>query len=308
MEKRGSRLLMPYLASGMNETRDIRLERIWIAIAAIVCFAIAESTLFVRNYLADLRSTLLTALVLLVLCGITNFFAREGEPREPLRDRRPSLQIWVCLFIIALTGVVNVIASGTFSTTARSSDVSFRLTPGLAHDFGLGWFQFGLYVVFTATILCKAGADLRGFGLIPKWHSTIRPILLWVIPMAILLATAIAAQRYPVGDVGLRLLQNFFQNGFSEEFLFRGALLTRLRLNFSEPAANAIQAALFGLWHFGPIFYGTHGDFTATLSLALAGQAVFGAAMGFLALRLGSIALPTVMHTLFDTWFDISRG
>jgi membrane protease YdiL (CAAX protease family) len=44
-------------------------------------------------------------------------------------------------------------------------------------------------------------------------------------------------------------VSNLLQNGFSEEFLFRGALLTRLRLIMAPSSAIVVSSVAFGLSH-----------------------------------------------------------
>jgi len=58
------------------------------------------------------------------------------------------------------------------------------------------------------------------------------------------------------------LLRNAFSAGFSEEFLFRGALMSRLTRVVPTGWALFAQASLFGLWHYGAATYAAKGNVT----------------------------------------------
>ena len=95
-------------------------------------------------------------------------------------------------------------------------------------------------------------------------------------------------------------VENVFRNGFSEEFLFRGVLLSRLRLVLSDQWALFAQALLFGVWHYGTDVRAANGNLIVTACFMITVQAVFGYALGFLALRTRSIAAGAAFHAIAD--------
>jgi membrane protease YdiL (CAAX protease family) len=95
------------------------------------------------------------------------------------------------------------------------------------------------------------------------------------------------------------LLRNVFQNGFSEEFLFRGAFLSRLAKVMSVTWALVVQALIFGFWHFGADMRGAQGNVFEAFAF-MSGQILFGFAMGFIAWRTRSLLVPSVVHVIYD--------
>jgi len=93
---------------------------------------------------------------------------------------------------------------------------------------------------------------------------------------------------------------NALQNGFFEEFLFRGALQTRLN-KFVQPGwALAIQALAFGVWHFNANAGIAPGDPFAALAVCIVSQAVSGLAYGIVFLRTRNLVAPSVAHVVMN--------
>ncbi len=98
--------------------------------------------------------------------------------------------------------------------------------------------------------------------------------------------------RIPVGTVGW------------EEIAFRGVLQAALRRVLDEPAATAVGAAVFGLWHIRPtagalavngLAAGRGARILAVTGVA-AGTAGAGALLSVLRERSGSLAAPVLLH------------
>ena len=100
----------------------------------------------------------------------------------------------------------------------------------------------------------------------------------------------------------LRILgSNLLQNGFSEEFLWRGAIFGRLRTLFADHWALLIQAFAFGAWHYGADMGATRQNLIAAIGEMIAVQAVFGFAIGFLYLRTRNLLIPTLFLVSLDS-------
>jgi uncharacterized protein len=102
---------------------------------------------------------------------------------------------------------------------------------------------------------------------------------------------------------GLYLLVTLL-NSFLEEGLFRGIMLPPLMRRMAFWQANAVQAALFGLWHL-PLAIEGWVSGNATASDALGGGAELfvatstaGLVFGYLYYRTGSLWAPWLAHTI----------
>lgn len=157
------------------------------------------------------------------------------------------------------------------------------------------------YVVLPLIVLMLLGARPRelGFG---KGHRVGRVILLWAAIPVGFLAVAVATGQLSVERVANRLVSNSMQNGFWEEFLFRGALQTRLRLLLTPEWAIVIQALVFGAWHLGLGYANTgHTGFLPALASTIVHQATIGLAFGIVFERTRNLLAPTVAHVLANT-------
>ncbi|MBP2017815.1 membrane protease YdiL (CAAX protease family) [Symbiobacterium terraclitae] len=88
----------------------------------------------------------------------------------------------------------------------------------------------------------------------------------------------------------------FALNGFTEEFLFRGALQTRLALLTGDGWGLVLTSLIFGVMHVGAAAALLGGDFLAGMALCVASHAPAGLLFGLTALRTRSLISPTVAH------------
>jgi len=165
--------------------------------------------------------------------------------------------------------------------------------------------QFIAYVTFPMLVLLPFGIGTRELRLRPNWRVSLPVGLLWCAPAAILLALGLARGKFGIPELAATLPRNIFSNGFSEEFLMRGVLMSRLENVMPGQWALFVQAVIFGAWHYGADMHGSRGDLWGAAG-AMVFQMSFGYAMGFVAMRTGSILVPSVFHTLFDTVGDLA--
>jgi len=91
-------------------------------------------------------------------------------------------------------------------------------------------------------------------------------------------------------------------NGFFEEFLFRGALQTRLRALRGPGWALVIQALVFGAWHLGLGYTNTdHAGLLPALASTIVYQATLGLAFGVIFERTRNLLAPSVAHILVNS-------
>ncbi len=197
----------------------------------------------------------------------------------------------VCLFAAAVTGALQT------HFDAAALGPTFNSAQSLFH-FGVTAFFFDAVFVFVALRLL--GVPARTMGLARPSRGSGRVALFWIgLALLFVGAETVTGHQRITGIIRL-IVRNVFQNGFSEEFLFRGALLSRLRAFFRIEWALLGQALLFGLWHFGTDMRAAGGNPLIALAYAITVQSVFGYALGFLVVRTRSIAISATFHALAD--------
>ncbi|MDQ2992058.1 MAG: CPBP family intramembrane metalloprotease, partial [Candidatus Eremiobacteraeota bacterium] len=107
--------------------------------------------------------------------------------------------------------------------------------------------------------------------------------------------------RVPVARIARVWFSNFLQNGVSEEFLWRGAFMGRLRALAGAEAAVYLQAFLFGVWHIGADYHAFGGRLVPLFANMLTGQIAVGLALGYVTQRTGNIAIGSVFHAMLDS-------
>ncbi|WP_029704510.1 CPBP family intramembrane glutamic endopeptidase [Arthrobacter sp. TB 26] len=157
------------------------------------------------------------------------------------------------------------------------------------------------YVLIPLVVLLLAGARLStlGFG---KGHRVGRALLICcAMPLVWFTYTLISGQLTIVRLLG-SLASNVMQNGFLEEFLFRGILQTRLRLLAGPGWALVLQALVFGVWHLGSGFANTgHAGLLPAIAVTIVQQSLIGLALGILFERTRNLLVPSVVHIALNS-------
>lgn len=244
--------------------------------------------------------------LLLTLATAAMTTPRREAPTTPAERPRLWLQLGLTLLFVGLTawrGLVfhKVLASDAFVPL-------WSPLVGWLQGLSSQWFGNGNYVTNPATyvalpllVLLLAGARPRslGFG---HGYDIRRVLLLWcAIPLVFFAYALVWGQLTLVGLIG-RFIANFVSNGFSEEFLFRGALQTQLRRLASPGWALVLQALVFGAWHLGLGYTTTgHSGLLPALATVIVHQAVVGLAYGVIFERTGNLLAPSTVHILVDS-------
>lgn len=160
------------------------------------------------------------------------------------------------------------------------------------------------YFLLPLPFLLLLGARFRELGF-ERGHRTWRVLALWCFVPVVLLILQFALGWLTLGRIGRRLVSNSLQNGFFEEFLFRGALQTRLRSFMSPSWAIVLQALAFGgLWHIGIGFRETGSqDIIAGVANAIVIRAAMGAAFGIVFQRTRNLLACSVIHVMTNSVF-----
>lgn len=283
--------------------RESPIDRSPLAIFAAV-FLIAEAILvFARGILSgDWGNFLVEAVLLIILCTLTARFTRE-DPNAPNPGKAIPAQLLCLLAIIVAVGLDGAVVNGIITqkqsvplwSTARSNLITW-VAHYLGANWGLALSNFAFYVGPALVIAAGLGASPASVGLGPIRAGAIRTALVWAVPLLVL--TAMAHVSGP--ELLARFGRNLFMNGFSEELLFRGILFGRLVALVRTPWALMIQAILFAFLHLGADLRFAQGSWLFAIPVALAAQGSLGYALGFVRLRTGNVAVPTLIHAWYD--------
>ncbi len=250
----------------------------------------------------------LISVVYLLFALLTAAITEPAPERRALPAERPRL--WLQTGLILLFVVLTAWGGLAFHSVLPPDAALPLWSPltGRLERLGGQWFGNDnyvanpvLYVGLPLLVLLLAGARLPelGFG---RGHRVWQVILLWcALPLAYF-AYGLLAGQLTVGRLAGRLLSNFMQNGFWEEFLFRGALQTRLQRLWSPAWALVVQALLFGAWHLGLGYTNTgHAGFLPALAAVLVHQATLGLAFGVVFQRTRNLLAPSVVHIVANS-------
>lgn len=147
-------------------------------------------------------------------------------------------------------------------------------------------------------LLLRARFVSLGFG---RGHRVWRVLLIWCTLPVLVILIQIVGGSLAVGQVLNRFVSNGLQNGFFEEFLFRGALQTRLRKLSTAEWALVLQALIFGLWHLGLGYSSTGMEDVIAAASTIMLQASIGLGLGIIFARSRNLLAPSVFHVLLNS-------
>ncbi len=243
----------------------------------------------------------------LVLCCALTYFVTAPPHRErdaPVTRQLLPLQLALLLLLVALTGwMLAVRGHMTIDPPPLWTSIDHHLKLWLARvaPVGLGTAleNFAEYAFLPLVMLALLRVPLAKMGLGSFSRGSVGAAAIWLVLPLFAVAYVLLYADASAALFGRRLIYSFFASGFSEEFLFRGALFGRLRSCMPAQWAALVQALLFGLWRFGSDFEHAHG-IVGALALVVPAQAAFGYAMAILVRRTGNLALPAILHTTLD--------
>lgn len=269
-------------------------------------WAASEIILLAKRLGNDALLDAILGFVLLVCCALTyrvTFPPRSARESAIARQLLP-LQIAFVLAIVALTGWTNALHAHAVSTgppmwQALDRHLVAWLTAATPGDLGSALANFAELVVLPIVALALLRVPLAKMGLGGFTRGSASAAAIWLLLPIFALAYLVLYADTSIGLAGTRLIYSFFATGFSEEFLFRGALFGRLRAIMPAQWAAFTQALVFGLWRLGSDVAHAHGV-VGGLALVVPAQAAFGFAMAILVRRTGNLAIPALLHTALD--------
>ena len=253
----------------------------------------------------------------LVFCGFTVFITGEVD-HQPAESQNTNPWLWIqlmiVLFFVALTGYggfifnvkpgqpVNIPVWSPLANWFSQWEARF-LGDFVDHSPALATANLARYVLIPLVFLLISGARLSELGF-AKGHRVWPVITLWVSIPLILFITQIVSGATTLASLAKMFLGNFLRNGFSEEFLFRGALQTRLQYLMHSDWSLVIQALLFGIWHLGFDTQTMGGDVLQGLALGIASHSISGLAMGVIFQRTRNLIAPSIIHVVINMFGD----
>ncbi len=269
----------------------------WVFAAIYVLAAI---TLIATGNAPSLAVEVGLAIVLAILALVTVALT-ASEPRSaPATNDAPlkAWQLWAQLGVLAVIVLFTLYAGMVFNDAAPRIPVLFDAVQGIYRLSTLVLNPI-LYVVVPGIFLLLLGAGLRSLGLARGWHAWAVSGV-WSILPAIAIGAALIMGRLTALQLLGALVGNTLQNGPMEEFLWRGAVLTRLRLLLGAPWSIVASSLLFGVWHIGANLSAFSGQLAPALAFCFVSQATIGLAFALVFIRTRNLLAPSVAHVLLN--------
>ncbi|MCE7946544.1 MAG: CPBP family intramembrane metalloprotease [Chloroflexi bacterium CFX4] len=273
-------------------------------LGAMLYLAIAGYAIFGLLLLA--LGVLVGALLTLIL---TNAPPKVGRVVMGMPRNRILMQLAVILGIIFMTSFA---ANSYVPLWSEAVDI-FRgmgkayFSPLLVNDPAAALGNPAAYFFIPALLLVLLGARWSELGM-GGGHRVGQMMIVWgALPATLLFLVLWSGAATPL-LLARSLLTSALIYGFGAEFLFRGALQTRLLRLMNSRWALATQALLFALWHVPSSTAALNGDLLAGAAFAIAHYGVLGVALGVIALRTRSLWAGTAFAILISALSLISAA
>ena len=270
-------------------------------------WAASEIILLARHMGGDALLYTLLALLLLCCCALTYRFTfpPRGARESTITRQLLPIQLALMIALLAVTGWTDALHAHVVAIPVPVWNAMHRALVAALGAFTpsaltAAFANFVEYVVLPLALLAFLRVPLAKMGLGGFTRGSAGAAAIWLIVPIFAIAYLVLYADTSIGYVGQRLIYSFFASGFSEEFLFRGALFGRLRSFMPAQWAALVQALAFGLWRLGSDVAHGHDGIVTALALVVPAQAAFGFAMAILVRRTGNLAIPALLHTAID--------
>ncbi len=256
----------------------------------------------------------ITVVVVFTILTVGLTASASGRPdnaQQATRSTRLWLHLALVVAVIALTGQRGMVFHGV--TPAMFNHIPLwspfvQFLEGAGQRLGQAGYLSNpnylvnplLMFVVPLPLLLLLGARWRSLGFERGWR-TWRVVVLWSIAYVGYWLFNLITGAWSVGRLGHKLVSNTMQNGFFEEFLFRGVLQTRLSRLISPAWALVVSSLGFGLWHIGLDAKYLGGDLLAGAALSILSQGSTGLAFGVIFLRTRNLLACSVIHVVVNT-------
>lgn len=256
------------------------------------------TTLLARGNLEEARSSIYYGLIMATLALLAVRFVKETE--RPTEDRQPSpatARVTLCVATVLVAGYA-IFASFIEFGPQDFLNPSFQPLYKDMSSSGALRFILGACVPFAIMRLMRVPKQAMGLGRPRK--DTWKLGIIWISTAIGFLAMDISTDRTSILRALKETYLNLFRNGFTEEYLFRGVLLGRLRRTMRTQWAVLIQALAFAAFHYPLDIRVMHGDITSAIAVMICVHGLFGYALGILTIRTRSILIGSIFHAAAD--------
>jgi len=278
----------------MRSSPHILFAVLWIAAEVVLLFQDRAMAWVALGFFA----------FLLILWLITRRLVHEptSTVSDVLKAAGTRKRLFVRAVIVAAVLLLIFIYGFTNSKvlTVPVFDSAYRGIARLAPQLGSGLPNFVLYVLIPGLLVVALGARRRELGLTRPAKGTYLATLVGGGLFLLSWVWRILQRRMAIPMLGLFLLHNFLSNGFSEEFLTKGLVLSHLRAFMRNDWALVVQAMIFAFLHFGSSLHDER-TMVGVVANVIALNAPMGYFLGLMAVRTRSLFLPAAVHLIFDT-------
>lgn len=135
-----------------------------------------------------------------------------------------------------------------------------------------------------------------------RGHRVLRVTLLWCAIPLMAVGFFLVTGSSNLTFMARTIVSNTLQNGPFEEFLFRGALQSRLKILLGAPWGLVLASLVFGVWHLGAGFAGTGWQSLLDgLASTVVNQATLGLGLGIIYDRTRNLISPSICHVVFSS-------
>jgi membrane protease YdiL (CAAX protease family) len=160
-----------------------------------------------------------------------------------------------------------------------------------------------IYFVAPFTALLVLGCRPRELGF-ARGYRAWRVAALWSSLPLVLVVIAFAQGQWTLPSLLQRTIQTTLNSGPFEEFLFRGALLTRVARLFGNGWGIVLSGVAFGLLHTASITANqTHGQLVAGAAIGLLQQGIGGVGFAIVVCRTRNLLAPSIIHVISNVAF-----
>lgn len=264
-------------------------------------YALSALTLIITGNTIPLAVELGLALVLALLVVITGALTAPEPHSVPSGEENGTTpqRAWVQLGVLAVIVIFTLYAGMVLNGAAPHIPGLFELVRGVYRLSTLILNPI-LYVVVPGILLLLLGARPDALGLARGQRPWLVAAQWSVLPLVgIAISLAVGSLSLP-GLLGL-LVGNTLRNGPMEEFLWRGAVLTRLRLSLGTAWSAVLSSLAFGIWHIGTNLHAFGGQLAPAVAYCFVSQATIGLAFALVFVRTRNLLASSVAHVLLNT-------
>jgi len=286
-----------------------RVARSNAARAYAVVWLLAALYLFLRGQTQAIGFGLIW-LVVIAIFGSLTVLLTDDAPSDAEHAPAARRWLWWQMGALAVFILLTAYSGAVFHALAPADSRIPLWSPFMDMLESIGGQAFGnenylknpvTYFVLPLIILLLLRARFVSLGF-ERGHRVLRVLLIWCALPVLVILSQLVGGSLGVERIVNRLISNSLQNGFFEEFLFRGALQTRLRKLLTPEWALVLQALIFGLWHLG-LGYSSTGsdDVIAAAASTIMIQASIGLGLGIIFARSRNLLAPSIFHVLLNS-------